>query len=164
MQFAVHVDIDSMGVLPYRPASHRPLHIGVGSPGILPYKPEVQLTHTHAPVKLYFPNGHISVVEFEDPAAQMYPAVQFAVHREVTWPAVPYRPASHNPLHVDKERPDTEPYKPAAQGAVQPTVFNPIAAPYSPALQFVHNPAPVQLYLPNGHIDAVELVDPAAQL
>ena len=42
-------------------------------------------------------------------------------------------------------------------------VVSATVAPYCPALQFVHTPDLLTLYLPTGHGDAVEDVDPATQ-
>ena len=42
-------------------------------------------------------------------------------------------------------------------------VVSATVAPYCPALQFVHTPDPLTLYLPTGHTDAVDDVDPATQ-
>ena len=54
------------------------------------------------------------------------------------------------------------PYRPASQGPLQEAVLRPAVLPYSPALQLLHTPSPVKLYLPNGHINAVAVVEPAA--
>ena len=45
---------------------------------------------------------------------------------------------------------------------MQLDVLRPAVDPYKPAPQSVHDPAPLTLYEPSGHIDAVALVDPAA--
>ena len=65
------------------------------------------------------------------------------------------------PEHDDVHKPDTLPNLPAGHTPVQLDVLSPVLAPYVPALQFVHAPAPVKLYVPNGQIIAVALMLPA---
>ena len=62
----------------------------------LPYRPTGQNTHDDAPDKLYRPAAHDDAVGDDEPAGQMYPALQL-------------------PLHDADDIPDVRPYRPAAQ-------------------------------------------------
>ncbi len=53
--------------------------------------------------------------------------------------------------------------KPALQNPVQEELDSPARDPYSPAAQSEHDPAAPKLYLPAGHVVAVELVELAGQ-
>ncbi len=62
------------------PAAQGPLQLDTAIADVDPYRPAAQSTHTLAPVREYLPAGQIAAVALVDPAAQMYPAVQFASH------------------------------------------------------------------------------------
>ncbi len=62
------------------PALQLPEHPVVARPAVDPYRPAAQSTHTLAPVREYLPAGQIAEVALVDPAAHMYPALQFASH------------------------------------------------------------------------------------
>ena len=119
-------------VFPYRPASHGPLQAAVVSPAALPYRPALQLVHSPAPAREYWPAGHSNVVGDVDPAGHAYPA-------------------AHGPSHVDTFHPDELPYRPASHGPVHVEVFVAFVAPYRPALQLVQAAAPESEYWPAGH-------------
>ena len=52
---------------------------------------------------------------------------------------------------------------PAAQGPVQLAVIAPGTEPYRPAAQELHSPLPPALYVPTGHNDTIEEIEPAGQ-
>ncbi len=62
------------------PAAQGPLQLDTAIADVDPYRPAAQSTHTLAPVREYLPAGHANAVALTDPAAQMYPALQFASH------------------------------------------------------------------------------------
>ncbi len=62
------------------PAAQGPLQPDMAMAGVDPNRPAAQSTHTLAPVREYLPAGQIAAVALVDPAAQMYPALQFASH------------------------------------------------------------------------------------
>ncbi len=62
------------------PAAQGPLQLDMAMAGVDPYRPGAQSVHTLAPVREYLPAGHANAVALTDPAAQMYPALQFASH------------------------------------------------------------------------------------
>ena len=63
------------------------------------------------------------------------------------------------PLHDDAVRPDTLPYRPASHGPLHDALGNALLLPYSPALQLTHAVHPLALYSPAGHVTAVGDVD-----
>jgi hypothetical protein len=78
------------------PAVQFPEHPADANPVTLPYSPALQLVQLPAPVRLYWPAGHVTAVALVDPAGHVYPAAQFPEH-----------PADANPV--------TLPYSPALQ-------------------------------------------------
>jgi hypothetical protein len=99
--------------------------------------------HDPAPSTEYCPASHMMVVGLTLPPGHAYPALHGPVQSAVVSPPLdPYRPGLHTPL--------------------QPLDTSPDVAPYLPALQLLHDPAPVRLYVPEEHTDAVLDVDPAA--
>ncbi len=107
------------------PALHSPLQLAVAMAATLPYRPATQSTHTLALAREYFPAAHASDVEFVDPGAHTYPALQL-------------------PLQLDDDRPDKAPKSPAGQAAVHDAEGMLALAPYSPAEQLVHTDAPAR--------------------
>jgi hypothetical protein len=95
-----------------------------------------------------------------DPATQAYPALQLPTQAAVDCPVVfPNRPGLHSPLQPGVVSPPT-PNVPTVQGPVHDALDMAAVVPYRPAAQFVHMPAPAGLNLPNGHTEAVGLVEP----
>ncbi len=76
-------------------------------------------------------------------------------------PAVAYCPAGHWDVVGDVD-PAGQAY-PDVQGPEQAAVVRPATAPYAPPGQGLHTPATAREYVPAGHMDVVELVDPAGQ-
>jgi hypothetical protein len=134
----VRPDVD-----PNRPTAQGPLQLALGMADTAPYRPALQLVHTPALTRLYVPLGHTAAVALIDPATHAYPALQL-------------------PSHVGDVRPDTDPKRPASHGPLQVALGMADTAPYRPALQLLHILAPERLYVPGGHSNAVEFVDPAA--
>ena len=126
------------------PALQLPEHAEVDKPAVEPYSPAAHAVHDGAPPRLKEPGAHCAAVELVLPAGHAYPAVQL-------------------PEHDGVHRPDTAPNVPPGHRPVQADIASPVLAPYVPALQFVHVPAPAKLYLPTGHMTAVELVLPDGQ-
>ncbi len=144
--------------------------------------PAVQSAHEPAPDRLNRPAGQVSAVALVEPAGQEYPAAQGPLQAAVLRPTadtlnhLPAGQSVHAPAPARLYRPtwhtDTvalvEPAGqecPAAQGPLHAAVLRPTAETLNqvPAGQSVQATAPARLYLPAGHTDAVELVDPAGQ-
>jgi hypothetical protein len=70
----------------------------------------------------------------------------------------------HCPEQAAVAAPIAEPYVPAGQTAVHDADDKPSVEPYSPALQSVQLSAPPTLYLPKGHMNAVEFTEPMPHL
>jgi hypothetical protein len=178
-QFPEQADELRPEVPPKVPAGHCPLHVADVNSLPSPKVPTGHSVHAPAPLKLYWPVGHLDAIGLElvDPGGHACPAVQFPEHPADAIAAVlPYRPALQL---VQLPAPPVRLYWPAGHvtavalvdpaGHAHPALQLPehpadaIAAvmPYSPALQLVQLPAPVRLYWPAGHVTAVALVDPS---
>ena len=150
----------------------------LGRPVVAPYRPAAHNVHTRAPDNEYFPTGQMDAWEEDDPAAHLYPAVQFPEHAALGRPGVPpYKPAAQSMHTVAPVRE----YLPTGHidamlfvdpiGQMNPAVQSPEHAgpvsagvlPNTPAGHRVQALADARLYLPGGHVAAVALVDPATQ-
>ena len=107
-----------------------------------PYTPAGHTAQAPEPSGLYCPGPHPAATGLVEPRAHA-------------------NPGEHVPLHVGEDRPGVLPKVPGGHGAEQVDEVKPCVAPYRPIAQGVQIPAPGREYLPAGHRDAVETVDPA---
>jgi hypothetical protein len=121
-----------------------PLQPAVDSPLLLPNKPAAHCVHVPAFDKLYCPTGQMAAVEFNEPAAHAYPAVQL-------------------PLHVAIVKPADPPNEPAKQYPEQLEFVKPLVLPYSPAAHRLQTADPLTLYCPGLQMACVTLVEPSGQ-
>jgi hypothetical protein len=146
----------------YRPAAHIAA-VALVDPATQAY-PALQLplhsTDVRPSVAPYVPAGHGAVQKADARAvvAPYRPALQF-VHTLA--PLALNVPAGHTDAVGDVD-PATQKC-PALQLPLQSAVVMPDTPPYRPALHSVHALAPPTLYWPDGHMDAIGVVDPATQ-
>ena len=97
VQFPLQLEFIKPEVLPKVPGLHGPLHVGEFNPVVFPKYPALQFAHAPVPAAEYVPTGHTNGVDDVEPAAHVYPALQFPLQLAFVSPGVlPYSPVAHN--------------------------------------------------------------------